>query len=52
MQINQLPNTNNQIITKSQIPMTGTLFGYLVIGIYLELACLPVGRGYGYWNFR
>jgi len=28
---------NNQIITKSQIPMTGILFGYWVIGIYLEL---------------
>jgi hypothetical protein len=27
----------HQIITKSQIPMTRTLFGYLVIGIYLEL---------------
>jgi len=23
----------------------------LVIGAYLELACLPVGRGSGYWNF-
>ena len=22
----------------------------LVIGIYLELACLPVGREFGYWN--
>jgi hypothetical protein len=23
---------------------------YLVIGIYLELACLPVGREFGYWD--
>jgi hypothetical protein len=23
----------------------------LVIGNYLELACLPVGRGFGDWNF-
>jgi len=23
-----------------------------MIGIYLELACLPVGRGFGYWNLK
>jgi hypothetical protein len=33
----QYPNSNNQ-----------TLFDYWVIGDYLELACLPVGRGFGY----
>jgi hypothetical protein len=21
-----------------------------VIGIYLGVACLPIGRGFGYWN--
>jgi len=38
---NQVPNSND-----------GTLFGDSVIGVYLELACLPVGRGFGYWNFK
>jgi hypothetical protein len=27
------------------------VIGYWVIGIYLDIACLPVGRGFGYWNF-
>jgi hypothetical protein len=26
------------------------VFGSLDIGMYLELACLPVGREFGYWN--
>jgi hypothetical protein len=26
------------------------VIGYSVIGDYLELACLPVGREFGYWN--
>ena len=31
--------------------MTQRLFDYWWIGVYLELACLPVGREFGYWNF-
>jgi hypothetical protein len=38
---NQSSNSNNQ-----------ESFGDWVIGIYLELAYLPVGREFGYWKFH
>jgi hypothetical protein len=40
----QYPNSNDQNAFVSEI-------GHWMIGHYLEFACLPVGRGFGYWDF-
>jgi len=34
----------------TQIVVCSLVIWTLVIGIYLEIACLPVGREFGYWD--
>jgi hypothetical protein len=55
----EAPISKHQIPNNIQIPISNDRNGFVskfgpafgVIGNYLEFACLPVGRGFGYWDF-